>query len=73
MELFQVFWNDHKNLCLEFKKNEDDKPYIVSENIRRLNLKYELSRIDRKDVYNGEMPILVSIKNFHVSEDLMLF
>jgi hypothetical protein len=58
---------------LEFKKNEDDKPYIVSENIRRLNLKYELSRIDRKDVYNGEMPILVSIKNFHVSEDLMLF
>ena len=73
MELFQVFWNDHKNLCLEFKKNEDDKPYIVSENIRRLNLKYELSRIDRKDVYNGEMPILVSIKNFHISEDLMAF
>jgi len=58
---------------LEFKKNEVDKPYFVSENIKRLNLKYELSRIDRKDVFNKEMPILVSIKNFLISEDLMAF
>ena len=73
MELFQVFWDDRRNLCLEFKKNEEDKPYFVSENIKRLNLKYELSRIDRKDVFNKEMPVLVSIKNFFISEDLMVF
>ncbi|MCP4763322.1 MAG: hypothetical protein GY870_16225, partial [archaeon] len=53
--------------------NEEDKPYLVSENIKRLNLKYELSKIDRTDVYNKEMPILVSIKNFFISENLMAF
>ena len=73
MELFQVFWDERRNLFLEFKKNEEDKPYFVPENIKRLNLKYELSRIDRKDFHNKEMPILVSIKNFFISEDLMAF
>lgn len=73
MELFQVFWDDRRNLCLEFKKNEADKPHFVTENIKRLNLKYELSRIDRNDDYNKEMPILVSVKNFLISEDLMAF
>jgi len=73
MELFQVFWDDRRNLFLEFKKNEEEKPYFLSENIKRLNLKYELSRIDRKDAYNKEMPILVSIKNFLISEDFMAF
>ena len=52
MELFQVFWDDRRNLFLEFKKNEEDKPYFVSEIIKRLNLKYELSRIDRKEACN---------------------
>lgn len=73
MELFQVFWDDRRNLCLEFKNSEEDKPYFVPENIKRLNLKYELSRIDRKDAYNKKMPILVSIKNFFISEDLIVF
>ena len=73
MELFQVFWDDRRNLFLEFKKDEVDKPFFVSENIRRLNLKYELSRIDRKEGYNKEMPVLVSIKKFLISEDFMAF
>jgi len=73
MELFQVFWDDRRNLFLEFKKNEEDKLYFVLENIKRLNLKYQLSRVDRKDAYNKEMPILVSIKNFLISEDFMAF
>lgn len=73
MELFQIFWDDHKNLFLEFKKDEEDKPIIVPEKIKRFNLKYELLKSGKKDLYYREMPILVSIKDFFISDDLILF
>jgi len=73
MELFQIFWDDHKNLFLEFKKDEEDKPIIVPEKIKRFNLKYELLKSGKKDLYYREMPILVSIKKFFISDDLVLF
>ncbi|MFX1276769.1 MAG: hypothetical protein ACFFAT_17240 [Promethearchaeota archaeon] len=73
MELFQVFWDDHKNLFLEFKKNKEDKRLIVPEEIKRFNIKYELLKIGQKDLYCKEMPIIVSIKDFFISDDLVLF
>ncbi|MBN1800965.1 MAG: hypothetical protein JW891_05620 [Candidatus Lokiarchaeota archaeon] len=73
MELFQVFWDDHENLFLEFKKNERDKEQFVPENIKRMNLKYELSKVNRNDPYRTEMPILVSIKKFFINTDFVLF
>ncbi|MFX1239562.1 MAG: hypothetical protein ACFFAS_08770 [Promethearchaeota archaeon] len=73
MELFQVFWDDHENLFLEFKKNEHNKEQFVPENIKRMNLKYELSKINREDYYCPEMPILVSIKKFFISTDFVIF
>ncbi len=72
MELFQIFWDDHKNLFLEFKKNENDTLKIVPGEIKRFNLKYELLKSDKKDNYYREMPILVSIKDFFITDDLVL-
>ena len=37
MELFQVFWDDQKNLFLELKTWEDEKFEIVPEKAKELN------------------------------------
>jgi len=42
MELFQIFWDDQNKLFLEFKKNKEEKQLFLDENIKRLNLQFEI-------------------------------
>jgi len=68
MELFQVFWDDQKKLFLEFKKEENEKLVYLPNNIRRLNIQFEISK---EEVFYKEPPYLISIKKiFHSGETL---
>ena len=44
MELFQVFWDDHNKLFLQFKKNEEEKTQFLPDKIKRLTLQFEISK-----------------------------
>ena len=71
MELFQVFWDDQKNLFLEFKKDQNEKSEIVPNKVKRLNLKYEIIPLDKDGLYPNES--LISIKKFNFFKDSLLF
>jgi hypothetical protein len=73
MELFQVFWDDGKQLFLEFKKDEKENQYLLPEKIKRLNLKFQISKTAQPEVYSNEPPYLVSIKKLYYSDDFLCF
>jgi hypothetical protein len=73
MELFQVFWDDGKQLFLEFKKDEKENQILLPEEIKRLNLKFEISKSLRKDTHSNEPPYLVSIKKLYYSSEFLCF
>ena len=71
MELFQIFWDDQKNLFLEFKKNEDEKLLFLPERIKRLTLQFEITRVFKQELYHKQPPYLISIKKlYHAAETL---
>jgi len=65
MELFQVYWDDQRNLFLEFKKDQIENQLFLPGTIKRINLKYEISKTSRRDLYFKEEPYLISVKNFY--------
>jgi hypothetical protein len=73
MELFQVFWDDGKHLFLEFKKDEKENQILLPENIKRLNLKFALSKQHKKEIYSNQPPYLVSIKKLYYSNEFLCF
>ncbi|MFX1478054.1 MAG: hypothetical protein ACFFCI_07970 [Promethearchaeota archaeon] len=73
MELFQVFWDDGKQLFLEFKKDKKENQYLFPEKIKRLNLKFQISKTFQPEVYSNEPPYLVSIKKLYYSDDFLCF
>lgn len=73
MELFQVFWDDQRNLFLEFKKDEEEKELFLPETVKRINLRYEISRIFKHDNYQNQIPQLISIKTIYFFNDFMAF
>lgn len=70
MELFQVFWDDQKKLFLEFKKEDNEKHVYLPNNIKRLNLQFEISK---EEVFYKEPPYLISIKKVYHSNDTFAF
>jgi len=70
MELFQLFWDDQKNLFLQFKKNEEEKLQILPETIKRANLRFE---IYRQKACLKNPPSLICIKKFHFFKDFIVF
>ena len=62
MELFQVFWDDQKNLFLQFKKNKEEKQKILPETVKRVNLRFE---IYRQEACLKNLPSLICIKKFY--------
>lgn len=70
MELFQVFWDDQKKLFLEFKKEENEKHVYLPNNIRRLNIQFEISK---EEVFYKEPPYLISIKKLYHSGETLAF
>ncbi|GAG61917.1 unnamed protein product, partial [marine sediment metagenome] len=73
MELFQVFWDEGKQLFLEFKKDENENQILLPEKIKRLNLKFEITQPFRKDIHSNQPPYLVSIKKFYYTSEILCF
>ncbi len=73
MELFQIFWDDQKNLFLEFKKSEEEIVEFLPDNLKRLTFQFELAKIVRNDIYYKQAPILVSIRKIYHSNDFLCF
>jgi hypothetical protein len=73
MELFQVFWDDQRNLFLEFKKEEDEKQLFLPETVKRINLRYEISKIFKRENYQNQFPQLISVKTIYFFNDFMAF
>ena len=68
MELFQIFWDDHNKLFLEFKKNEEEQLLFLPEKIKRLTLQFEISKQEK---FQKQPPYLIAIKRiYHSSESL---
>jgi hypothetical protein len=70
MELFQVFWDDHHKLFLEFKKDEEEQLVFLPEKIKRITMQFEISK--QNLIYN-QPPYLISIKSLYHSTDRLSF
>jgi len=73
MELFQIFWDDQKKLCLEFKKNEEEQVLFLPDKIKRLNFRFEISKIVTDQIYYRQTPSLISIKKIYHSQEYLSF
>ena len=73
MELFQVYWDDQKRLFLEFEKAEDEREIFVPENIRYLNIQFEISKLLDQEIFRRGDPVLLSIKKIYYTYDLLSF
>ncbi|MBY8982823.1 MAG: hypothetical protein KGD57_07735 [Candidatus Lokiarchaeota archaeon] len=73
MELLQLLWEDQNRLIFKFKKNEEDNEKFLPENIKSLNIKYELSKKEERAPYIIQEPFLISIKKFHFSTNIITF
>ncbi|MHA1913904.1 MAG: hypothetical protein ACW986_05215 [Promethearchaeota archaeon] len=72
MELFHVFWDDGKRLFLEFKKDEKENQILLPEQIKRLNLKFDISKTTMQKLAN-QPPYLISIKKLYYSNEFLCF
>lgn len=73
MELFQVFWDEERNLFLEFKKDQGEKHLFLPETVKRINLRYEISKIFKHENSQNQFPQLISIKTIYFFNDLIAF
>ena len=68
--LLQAFWDDQKNIFLEFKTyNEEIEP----EEIKSIHVKFEIIPVDNKELYQKELPYLISIDKFYFLDDSIYF
>ena len=65
MELFQVFWDDQKNIFLEFEKNDEEQVLFLPEKIVRVNFQFEMSKTVKHEICHKQSPTLISIKKFY--------
>ncbi len=70
MELFQVLWDDHHKLFLEFKKDEEEQLLFLPEKIKRLTMQFEISK---HKVHHSQPPYLIAIKRLYHSSDALSF
>ncbi|MFX1427556.1 MAG: hypothetical protein ACFFBE_13960 [Promethearchaeota archaeon] len=73
MELFQVFWDDGKRLFLEFKKDDKENQFLLPEKIKRLSLKFSISKNISQNRFSNQPPYLVSIKKLYYSDESLCF
>lgn len=75
MELCQTYWggDDQRNLFLEFKKDERENPLFLPGTIKKINLKYELSKLDKREIYQTHQPDIISIKTFYFFNKFIAF
>jgi hypothetical protein len=73
MELFQIFWDDQKKLFLEFKKDKEEQVLFLPDKIKRLNFRFEISKIVADQIYYRQTPSLISIKKIYHSQEYLSF
>ncbi len=73
MQLFQVFFDDELNLFLEFKKHAEEKQLFLPDTVKRINLRYEISKAFKRESYQNNLPQLISIKTIYFLNDFMAF
>ncbi len=73
MELLQLFWEDQNRLIFKFKKIDEEKQKLIQENVKSINIKYELSKKEERAPYIIQEPFLISIKNIYFSADIISF
>jgi hypothetical protein len=73
MELFQIFWDDQKKLFLEFKKDEEEQVLFLPDKIKRLNFRFEISKVIAGQIYYRQTPSLISIKKIYHSQEYLSF
>ncbi len=73
MELFQVNWDEKDRLFLEFMRNKEEKLHIIPETVKRINIRFEISRLDKEGPFNKQLPYLVSVRKFYFTEELLSF
>ncbi|MFX1570502.1 MAG: hypothetical protein ACFFCV_19360 [Promethearchaeota archaeon] len=70
MELFQVYWDDHHKLFLEFKKNGEEQLLFLPEKIKRITMQFGISKCK---VHSNQPPYLIAIKRLYHSSDALSF
>jgi len=73
MELFQVYWDDQRNLFLELKKDLLENQLFLPGTIKSINLKYEISKLNRRELYQTNQPNLISVKAFYFFNEFIAF
>ena len=73
MQLFQVFWDDQRNLFFEFKKHADENQLFLPETVKRINLRYEISKAFKRESYQSSLPQLISINTIYFFNEFMAF
>ena len=73
MELFQAYWDDQRNLFLEFKKDKRENQLFLPGTVKSINLKYEISKLYRRDNFQKQLPYLISIKTFYFFNEFIAF
>jgi hypothetical protein len=73
MELFQVFWDEQKNLFLEFEKSDEEQVLFLPEKISRVNFQFEMAKIVKHEICYKQSPTLISLKKFYHSTNRLGF
>jgi len=73
MQLLQLYWEDQNRLLFKFKKDHDDMDRLLPDNIKSMNIKFELLKINERAPNIIQEPFLLSIKDFHFSANLIAF
>ena len=73
MELMQLFWKDQNRLIFKFKKDEEEREKFIPENVKNINIKYELLKKEKRAQYIIQEPFLISIKNLYFSANIITF
>jgi len=71
MELIQINWDPQENLFLKFKKGPEEVKKLSPDNITRINLQYNISKIDAGSQIVKTPPFWFSIKKPYFSNDAM--
>jgi hypothetical protein len=73
MQLLQLCWEDQNRLLFKFQKDQEDMERLLPDNIKSMNIKFELLKVHDRAPNIIQEPFLLSIKDFHFSANIIAF
>jgi hypothetical protein len=73
MQLLQLYWEDQNRLLFKFQKDQEDMERLLPDNIKSMNIKFELLKVHDRAPNIIQEPFLLSIKDFHFSANIIAF